>query len=530
MVSSRNIGLKSFFSCFIVFFGICLLYYIGSVLKTDGHYVYPIDDTYIHLAMAKNFALYDLWGITKYQFSSTSSSPLFTFLLSCLIKMFGNNDQIPLYFNIFFSLGIVYFLSIYFAETFKDVKKTVLVVLFTLFFAVLHVQLLSGMEHIFQVFLFVVNIFCFYRRDKNRLVAFGFYFSLLLMGLVRFESMFYFVILAFVLMLIKKWKDAIGVLVLGFIPILIFCYFNYQQDGYFFPNSVEVKGTKLSLDSNIFSQLKMILVDNFIFNISFYKIGFFPIILCAVFIYRDLKTKNFIEVVHDNFFLIVFSLLMICHSMFADLKGMFRYEAYILTGFSMVLIPKITRLIFDFNNYIRREKLISLLVAMNILLFFYKGFMAHTVLSDGGKNIYEQQIQSARFLHTYYNDSKVVANDIGAITYYTDIHLLDIAGLGSTEMIPFNENKKLFDQKFKDFLTQYGSEHNYEVAIVYENWLQGFAPETWRKAAILKINNRVTVAKEEVTIYAVNPAGLEELKRNIKRFNWNKNVQVSIIE
>lgn len=530
MVSSRNIGLKSFFSCFIVFFGICLLYYIGSVLKTDGHYVYPIDDTYIHLAMAKNFALYDLWGITKYQFSSTSSSPLFTFLLSCLIKMFGNNDQIPLYFNIFFSLGIVYFLSIYFAEIFKDVKKTVLVVLFTLFFAILHVQLLSGMEHIFQVFLFVVNIFCFYRRDKNRLVAFGFYFSLLLMGLVRFESMFYFVILAFVLMLIKKWKDAIGVLVLGFIPILIFCYFNYQQDGYFFPNSVEVKGTKLSLDSNIFSQLKMILVDNFIFNISFYKIGFFPIILCAVFIYRDLKTKNFIEVVHDNFFLIVFSLLMICHSMFADLKGMFRYEAYILTGFSMVLIPKITRLIFDFNNYIRREKLISLLVAMNILLFFYKGFMAHTVLSDGGKNIYEQQIQSARFLHTYYNDSKVVANDIGAITYYTDIHLLDIAGLGSTEMIPFNENKKLFDQKFKDFLTQYGSEHNYEVAIVYENWLQGFAPETWRKAAILKINNRVTVAKEEVTIYAVNPSGLEELKRNIKRFNWNKNVQVSIIE
>jgi mannose/fructose/N-acetylgalactosamine-specific phosphotransferase system component IID len=45
---------------------------------------------------------------------------------------------------------------------------------------------------------------------------------------------------------------------------------------------------------------------------------------------------------------------MICHSMFADLKGMFRYEAYILTGFSMALIPKLKGLFENFRTYIKR--------------------------------------------------------------------------------------------------------------------------------------------------------------------------------
>ncbi|MBT2621977.1 hypothetical protein [Chryseobacterium sp. ISL-6] len=530
MSSSRNIGLQSFFSSLIVFFGVCLFYYIQSVSKTDGHYIYPIDDAYIHLAMAKNFALHEVWGITRYQFSSTSSSPLFTFVLSCLIKVFGNNDQIPLYFNIFFSIGIVYFLSIYYAEFFKDVKKTVLAVIFTLFFVVLHIQMLSGMEHIFQVFLFVVNIFCFYYRDKKRYAVLVFYLTIFLMGLVRFESMFYFVIFAFVLILMKKWKEAMSILVVGFVPILIFCYFNYRQDGYLFPNSVVVKGTKLSLDSNLLSQLKTIFLDNFILNISFYKVGFFPVLLSAVFIYRDLKTKSFRDAINSNFLLVVFFLLMICHSMFADLKGMFRYEAYLLIGFSMVLIPRVKDLFFDVNNYIRKEKIITLLVVINIILLFYKGWVAHCILENGGKNIYEQQIQSARFLHTYYNDSKIVANDIGAITYYTDIHLLDIAGLGSTEMIPFNENKSFFNNKLKDFLTQYGSENKYEIAVVYEAWLQGYVPKTWKKTATLKIKNKVTVARDEVSIYSIDPTNEERLKKNIRSFNWNKKVNVQIMD
>ncbi|BAP29142.1 uncharacterized protein CHSO_0105 [Chryseobacterium sp. StRB126] len=489
-----------------------------------------MDDAYIHLAMAKNFALYEVWGMTKYQFSSTSSSPLFTYILSMLIKIFGNSDQIPLYFNVIFSIGILYGLSEYYAEVFKEVKKTALAVLFTVFFIVLPLNILSGMEHVFQVFLFVINIFCFSHYKDKKLAVFGFYFSLLLMGLVRFESMFYFVILAFMFTLVRKWKEASFVLLLGFIPIIAFCAYNYQQDGYFFPNSVVVKGTKLSLDANILGQLKVILLDNLLLNISFYKIGFFPLFLCAIFIYRDLRTKKVKEILKDNFLLIVFSLVMICHAMFADLKGLLRYEAYILTGFCMILIPKCKDLFFNFTDYIKKEKLVSLFIAANVFLMLYKCWAAHPIMSNGGKNIYEQQMQSAKFLHQFYNTSKVVANDIGAISYYTNIHLLDIAGLGSVETIHFNENKKGFDQNFGNFLSKYCLNHQYDIAVVYEGWLQGYVPSYWKKAGTLKIEDKITVARLEVSIYSINTKNLEELKQNIKKFNWNKNVIVTIIE
>ncbi|WBV55627.1 hypothetical protein PFY10_15490 [Chryseobacterium daecheongense] len=531
MSSSRNIGLQSFFLSLFVFFGICIFYYIVSISKTDGQYVYPLDDAYIHLAIARNFALHDVWGITRYGFSSTSSSPLFTFMISFLIQVFGNHDQIPLYFNITFALGILYFLSMYYGETFRNVKNTVLATLVTLFFAVLHLQVLSGMEHVFQVFLFIVNMYSFSNWNKSRMAVPAFYLSLILMGLVRFESMFYFVILAGVLITVKKWKNALGVLIAGFVPVLLFCYFNYQQDGYFFPNSVVVKGTQLTLGPEMFMRLKTIFLDHLFLNKSFYKIGIFPILISIVFICRDtIRNKSLKEMIIKDFFLIVFSLLMICHAMFADLKGMFRYEAYILIGFCMAIIPRISALFSNYKSYIKGEKLITILVIMNILLLFYKSWFADRILENGGKNIYEQQIQSARFLHTYYNTSKVVANDIGAISYYTDIHLLDIVGLGSVEMIPFTADKRNLDEEFENFLIQYTTNNKYEIAVIYDEWFQGHIPRNWKKIAVLKIKNMIAVSKDEVSIYALEQTNPETLRRNIRDFKWNKNVEVRIVD
>jgi len=235
------------------------------------------------------------------------------------------------------------------------------------------------------------------------------------------------------------------------------------------------------------------------------------------------------DIIQTNFLLIVFSLLMICHSLFAELKGSFRYEAYILVGFSMAIIPKISGIFGDFKVYIKREKILSVLVLMNMLLLCYKTAYAHRMLDKGGKNIYEQHKQSAKFLHTYYNNSKVVANDIGAISYYTDIHLLDTAGLGSKETMRFNENKKKADRGFEEFLTQYTADHQYEIAIIYDEWLNGFVPKTWKKVAVLTIQDGIMVAKNSVSVYAVD-GHMDQLRWNIKNFSWNRNVKVVLTD
>jgi hypothetical protein len=53
-----------------------------SIIRNQGHVVYALDDAYIHMAIAKNFAQHGVWGITQYGFTSSSSSLLYTLLLS----------------------------------------------------------------------------------------------------------------------------------------------------------------------------------------------------------------------------------------------------------------------------------------------------------------------------------------------------------------------------------------------------------------------------------------------------------------
>jgi len=89
-----------------IIFGVLILFLlIQSINQNQGHLIYALDDAYIHMAIAKNFAQHGIWGITKYEFTSTSSSLLWTLLISFSYFIFGSNELIPFILNIIFALG-----------------------------------------------------------------------------------------------------------------------------------------------------------------------------------------------------------------------------------------------------------------------------------------------------------------------------------------------------------------------------------------------------------------------------------------
>ena len=527
--------MKSLLATCALFFGICIIYLIMMLSKTDYVFTYTVDDAYIHLAIAKNFALHKVWGMTQYVFSSSSSSPIFTFILSMLIFIFGNHDLIPLIFNFIITFFVIYFLNKYYIQYFQRNRNVIIASLFTLLFAVFHLQIMLGMEHVLQTFLIIVNIYFFqkwivsdFRKSES---AYWFYFTIGLLGLVRFESMFYFVSLAFVFVCLKNFKNALLIIVCGFLPILIFGYFNYKESGYFLPYSVVVKGAKLELSGDFIFQLKYLLLDKIFLNITFYKVGLFFLLIVAVLLYRDYRNKiSFNQLIINNFLLITLLMTLMLHSFFGNFRAFFRYEAYISVAFVMIIIPRLRHFFVNPLFEFKRDRIVGFLIFCNFLLLIYKCGFSHLMIVDGSRNIYEQQIQSAKFLKKYYNNSKVVANDIGAISYFTDIHLLDIVGLGSIEMIPFNESGKEFDQKFENFVTEYSIKNNYDLAIVYEEWFAGHVPKNWKKVAVLKISDNTNAALDHVVIYSINPKIYNQLKEDVGNFNWNKNVQVSIME
>lgn len=65
------------------------------------------------MAIAKNFSEYRVWGINKYNFTSTSSSPFWTFLLSLKFVIFGVNDYSPLILNFIIGLFLLFYTNHY---------------------------------------------------------------------------------------------------------------------------------------------------------------------------------------------------------------------------------------------------------------------------------------------------------------------------------------------------------------------------------------------------------------------------------
>ncbi len=89
----------------IIILSVCALFIpivlteYGVLKFSGGIFSYPLDDTYIHMSIAKNFAQNGTWGINAHQFSAASSSILYTILLAVLFKIFSANVLIPFILN-----------------------------------------------------------------------------------------------------------------------------------------------------------------------------------------------------------------------------------------------------------------------------------------------------------------------------------------------------------------------------------------------------------------------------------------------
>src|SRR5437899_2721455 len=98
-----------------VFFIVISLYllsisvlFIASVYMNQGHFVYVLDDPYIHMTIAKNFAAGGNWATNNLAFTSATSSPLWTLIISAFYFLFGSNVITPFVLNIIFGIIAIY--------------------------------------------------------------------------------------------------------------------------------------------------------------------------------------------------------------------------------------------------------------------------------------------------------------------------------------------------------------------------------------------------------------------------------------
>ena len=193
---------------------------------------------------------------------------------------------------------------------------------------------------------------------------------------------------------------------------------------------------------------------------------------------------------------------LIAHIELAGLGWFYRYDSYLV-----ILLVTIVGIAIGTEaprtTFARmRTASYGLAIAAGVVTFgpmLPRVIGAAKVTPSAGANIFEQQVQTARFLERYFPHEIVAINDIGAVTFYRDGPIVDLVGLADARVAKA-KRFKLDEPMSRADLVRFTSDAR--VAIVYDEWFKGLLPPTWFRVARWTIPNNVSCAFASISIYA----------------------------
>jgi hypothetical protein len=503
--------------------------------QTKGIFMYPLDDVYIHMAMAKNLAFYHNWGINSQDFTAASSSILYSLLLAGLFRIFSVQIIIPFLINCLAGAVLLVMVQKWFRKQNINHAPQLILLLCLIFLSHLPILLVCGMEHTLQCLFSFLFVFGFSdwlesnlveKKEKwnlpGALIIYG-----MLVCFIRYEGLFLIAIAGLILLWHRKIALACKLGSISILPLLIFGIYSVWKGSYFLPNSVLLKSedTHLSI-SGILQSLNHILVQRMTLvktddipagtqrpGISLLATQRLLIILpLAWFVFR----KFIRERVAYGYILLILTSCTLLQLSFASTGWLYRYEAYLI--FCSVAILGL--LVYKYGREIIRLNGISACLMLGVLLFgllfplVLRSVSAFSKTSTASINIYQQQYQMGLFLHQYYDQQVIAINDIGAVSYLTSGPDLDLWGLGNIKVARSRKNQYWTP----DFLDSLCKASHAKFAIVYKTWFSDSLLNRWTKVASWQIQNNVICGEDRVYFYAIDPSSAAGLKKNLKAF------------
>jgi hypothetical protein len=490
---------------------------IASYHLTSGHFVYALDDTYINMAMAKNFALHGVWGGSPYEFSSSSSTPLYVLLLSFVYWVVGPSQYAPLFLSWVFGLASIFVAAQILAEHLIAVRQTAVLAAIVLLTPLFAIGML-GMEHTLHLFLTLLFVQRFDRSNESTWIIAT---ITALMVATRYEGLFMATIGCLILIVLRRWTRAASVVVAAWLPVAIYAIFSTFHKGYWLPNSVAIKGIQihgLALSARIVNVL--MITSSHCFR------GAHLFFLLAGTLVAALSLRNSRPRVAAMLFLIVGAGYL--HLIAADIGWAYRYEDYLLG--SGILGAACA---FPLLRGSSRRVSACLFVCAGAFLLG-RAVQAAASLPQYSRAIYLQQWQTAAFLKTYYPGAAVAANDIGAINFRSDLRSLDLVGLADSDVF-FAKRAGAYSTQFMDHET---AERSIEIAIIYDSWFSVHPqtrlggppiPASWIRVRRWRVPQKEQLGDDTVSFYALTPDATRSLQERLRAFEsiLPKNVTVT---
>lgn len=501
-----------------------------SLVQNDGHLVYALDDAYIHMSMARSLAVHGVWGITPHEFTSTSSSLLWTMLLAAVYRLCGISEMAPLVLNSLAAIAVVVLVYWILRRHIPDRKTPIFVILTVLvFFTPLAPLIFSGMEHTLQVlfslaFLYRAAILLTQQESAGSLRWFGWSEVdlaglAMLVTMIRYEGIFLAGVVCLLLLLRRRYGLMVLTAAMAALPIVVYGLISVGHGWYLFPNSIILKGQTTNLFSPA-GAMRFLLSGSEDATLKIPR-GFCLLGLAAiVYLFRSSKAAGLWR--FHTVMIITLATTTLLHIQFAKVGWFYRYEAYLLAMFvliaSLSVMEDLSSRRIRLNwSLIRRYKLASLGLGLALSPLVVRAEWALQQTTMAMNDRYLEHIPTARFVREYYNDSVIVVNDIGAVAWYTDARLLDLFGLGSKEPVAFRSQEGGYTAV--DVRT-WAKSKGARIAILQTMWAEVASriPKEWIKVGQWEVPRNTVFGDTQVSFFAVDPAARDELTANMARF------------
>jgi hypothetical protein len=493
-----------------------------SVQLNQGYLNYPLDDTYIHMSMAKNASLHGVWGVTSEQFSSTTSSPLWTALLAAVYWIAGVGILAPLVLNLVFGSLIVVIAFRLMRQSGSDAAWTTVVLLALVFLSALPTLTFIGMEHTLHALVMLLfmlasaKVMSSAKSPTPRRVL-GLAVLAVLLTSARYEGLFALAGVVVLLVLTRKWTAAAMVSVGGMLPVVFYGWWSTLHGSYILPNSVLLKGNTPHVTVAGIAQLllwwaglKGLVANPHLLLLLAASLA----VLVMLSMRSTWDQKIFLN--------IIFVAVTLLHVEFIRGAGFYRYDGYLLIVGITILGASASDWATSFRRSVEAGMKPAVMAASALLALLIltpltvRAAQALHEAARASHNVYEQQRQMALFLDRFYSGRSIAANDIGEITYLANIKLVDLYGLGTVEVARWKLAGNYTTAQI-DALTR---ERGVDIAIVYDAWFTqyGGLPSSWHKVGEWAVQDSVILGGSEVSFYALRPAENIPLTRDLKAF------------
>lgn len=467
----------------IIFYAIVILLpaflayiYIRFSLKTNQFLSFPLDDPWIHLTFAKNLAQYFSFSYFKNEMvTAGSTSPLYTLILAGMFLISSNEMMISYILGVlFFVLSSVSFYKLCRYEFDKEIIFALLCTGILIIDKWINFIAGSGMETTLFIFLLIISAYFYKTRNA---VPLGITLGLILWTRPDGVAFIAAVILDYILVRIYSKNELKLILFTAkeirqifFIFVLItglYFVMNYMLSGSILPNTYQAKITYYSPEFRSRWDFLKWEVWEYFKTGSYYVILIGFLFSVGKFLFDSYK-KTYNQNAVYIFFILALVFIYWLKLPYAHRFG--RYMMPIIPFFILVGtigFRDMARIINKYTtNALFAKSVFYILIGVTYFIGIKNYDENRELYAVQSKYIYDRQVRAALYLKKNTDENDVIAtHDVGAIGFYSDRKIVDIAGLVTPELI-----NKINDANYVDYMTNYLNEKGVTYLAFLREW------------------------------------------------------------